>query len=215
MAHVIPKDTQYHTNFNQELQRATIFDFPTKISAFAIMRKKGFSESTVTTGSLDNLYKPWPSNPTIDNILDETTYPLNVYFAPRKDNYGKYVYETYTYNARGYRSHYTYQIEIGMTSITAITIWNKVENHSMDGHVGNEQKVFIQRHKAAFHLAAGIYQHPPGNGQRAIQPGGHQHPAVSLHGNAGIVAGGFQIRPLLHPEGGAVRVAGGQHKAGK
>ena len=134
MAHVIPKDTQYHTNFNQELQRATIFDFPTKISAFAIMRKKGFSESTVTTGSLDNLYKPWPSNPTIDNILDETTYPLNVYFAPRKDNYGKYVYETYTYNARGYRSHYTYQIEISMTSITAITIWNKVENHSMDGH---------------------------------------------------------------------------------
>ena len=50
--------------------------WPTKISALAIMH----ANTEYNRNQNTHPWKTWPSNPTTANILDETGYPLHVYF---------------------------------------------------------------------------------------------------------------------------------------
>lgn len=59
------------------------FKFPFSASGIAIMLStagKSLEFDTSAQANLSSAIKPWPSNPTTDNILNQTTYPLIVIY---------------------------------------------------------------------------------------------------------------------------------------
>ena len=81
----------------------------------------------------------------------------------------------------------------------------------VNGHVGDQQQVPVNVQQAAFGPVLGLHQHPAGNAQGPVQPGGQNLPAVALHGQPGVHA--LDLTVLFQLEGGAVRVGGADEKA--
>ena len=54
----------------------------------------------------------------------------------------------------------------------------------MDGQRRDDEQVAVNIHKAALDAVLGLDEGAPADGQRAVQPGGHDHPAVALDAQA-------------------------------
>ena len=81
----------------------------------------------------------------------------------------------------------------------------------VNGHIGNQQQIPVNVNQPAFRALLRLHHHPSGDGQRTVQPGGKDLPAVALHGNPGIGAGELSV--FLYLEAGTVRVGGAHQKA--
>ena len=81
----------------------------------------------------------------------------------------------------------------------------------VDGHIGNQQQIPVNVQKLNLGPLFGFHQHPTGNGQGTIQPGGEDLPAVTLHRQPGILP--VQLPVFLHLKGWAVRMGGADEEA--
>ena len=81
----------------------------------------------------------------------------------------------------------------------------------VDGHIGNQQQIPVNVQKLNLGPFFGFHQHPTGNGQGTIQPGGEDLPAVALHRQPGILPVQFPV--FLHLKGWAVGMGGADEEA--
>ena len=76
------------------------------------------------------------------------------------------------------------------------------------GQVGDEQEVAVEVHEPAFHARFGSDQDPSGKRERAIQPGGIDHAAVSFDIEGQIAPAPLQGGDVLHLECGRIGMRG-------
>ena len=81
----------------------------------------------------------------------------------------------------------------------------------MDSGIGNQQQIPVQINQPVFHTIFRTYRHPPGNGQRPVQPSGQNGTSVALRTQSVINAG--QIAVFLQLESRPIGMAGAHHKS--
>ena len=101
------------------------------------------------------------------------------------------------------------QVSLGIILKSVINI--PVE---MDRLVRDQHRVPVQVHQADPYAVPFTDSQPPGNGQRPVHPGGHDHPAVFLHIQPYIVFPGI-LKMLLQFEGGRIPVSRDDPEGGK
>ena len=82
----------------------------------------------------------------------------------------------------------------------------------VDGNVRHDRHGLAEVHQTGLHAVRRLHQHAPGDGQRPVQPGGIDHPAVALRAQADKVVI-CELSVFLDLKAGAVAVRGGDHKA--
>ena len=82
----------------------------------------------------------------------------------------------------------------------------------MNGQAGDHEKVAVDTDKFGLHAAVGAHNDPAGDGERAVEPGLHQHTAVLFNIEPDITAA-LHLGIDLDLERGTVAVARGDHKS--
>ena len=83
----------------------------------------------------------------------------------------------------------------------------------VNGHMRNQQKIPVDVHKAGEHAVSLLHGHTPGNGKRAVHPGGKNCAAVFFHIQPHIVLVS-QFGNVLQLERGGIAVRRADHKTG-